>query len=143
MTWRDKVLEAARGWLGTPYHHAARVKGAGVDCAMLLTAVYHEAGLIPEIDPRPYPQDWHLHRGEERFLNWVRQYGRQLSDGELPSPGDIVLFRYGRCVSHGGIVLNWPTIIHAYMPLGKVTMDDVLPGSELAVRHHSTWTFDT
>lgn len=66
---RARIVEEARSWLGTPYHHHAMVKGAGVDCAMLLVAVYGAVGLLPEgFDPRPYPQDWHLHRDCERYL---------------------------------------------------------------------------
>jgi cell wall-associated NlpC family hydrolase len=136
--WRERVVEAALSWLRTPYHHAACVKGAGVDCAMLLTAVYHEAGIIPHIDPRPYPPDWHLHRGEEKFLGWVTQFAHKT---DTPGPGDVILFKYGRCVSHGGIVYRWPTIIHSYMPARVVTLDDIAPNTDLAKRVHSYWTF--
>jgi len=31
---RLAVTEEARVWLGTPYHHMGRVKGAGTDCLM-------------------------------------------------------------------------------------------------------------
>ncbi|MDO6044547.1 hypothetical protein Q4P48_08410 [Neisseria gonorrhoeae] len=44
---RARIVEEARSWLGTPYHHHAMVKGAGVDCAMLLVAVYGAVGLLP------------------------------------------------------------------------------------------------
>jgi cell wall-associated NlpC family hydrolase len=33
---RASVLEEARGWLRTPYHHMGRVRGGGTDCLMLL-----------------------------------------------------------------------------------------------------------
>ena len=57
MDLRQRIVEEARSWLGTPYHHQAMVKGAGVDCAMILVAVYRAVGLIPAgFDPRPYPQ---------------------------------------------------------------------------------------
>jgi cell wall-associated NlpC family hydrolase len=104
-------------WLATPYHHQACVKGAGVDCAMLLVAVYRAAGLIPAIDPRPYPPDWHLHRSAERYLGWLERYGRETA---TPSPGDVALFRFGRCFSHGAIVVAWPSLIHAYIGEGCV-----------------------
>jgi cell wall-associated NlpC family hydrolase len=42
---------------------------------------------------------------------------------EVGLPGDIVLYRFGRCISHGAIVLAWPQIIHAYIRLG-VVMDE-------------------
>ena len=33
------VVRMARTWLGTPYHHQGRVKGAGVDCGGLVIGV--------------------------------------------------------------------------------------------------------
>ena len=60
-------------WIGTPYHHAADVKGrtGGVDCAMLLVRVYCDRGLVEKFDPRPYTRDWFLHRNEERYLGFL------------------------------------------------------------------------
>lgn len=117
---REAVVQEAMGWLRTPYHHQGNVKGAGVDCAFLLIRVYHAVGLIPDIDPRPYPMDWHLHRGEERYLRWIEEYARSVDE---PQPGDIVLYQFGRCVSHGAIVVEWPTILHAYVGEGCVLSD--------------------
>lgn len=114
------VVEEARTWLGTPYHHQGRIKGVGVDCAMILCDVFHAAGLIPYIDPRPYPPDWHMHRSEERYLSWVEKYADPV---ETPEPGDVALYRFGRTISHGAIVVAWPTIIHAYRGEGVVLAD--------------------
>lgn len=107
---RQAVLAIARTWLKTPWHHRARVKGAGVDCAQILIAVYAEAGLVEEFDTGDYPPDWMMHRSQERFLEFVRQYADQV---EAPLPGDLALYFVGRCFSHGAIVTAWPEIIHA------------------------------
>lgn len=107
---RRLVIQIAESWLNTPYHHMASVKGVGVDCAFLLREVYFEAGLIEKFDIPYYPPDWAMHRSEERFLNTVESYSRPVLK---PRPGDIAVFRYGRCVSHGAIVLDWPVIIHS------------------------------
>lgn len=107
---RQSVLAIARTWLKTPWHHRARVKGAGVDCAQILIAVYAEAGLIDEFDTGDYPPDWMMHRSQERFLEFVRQYADQV---DAPLPGDLALYFVGRCFSHGAIVTAWPEIIHA------------------------------
>jgi len=111
------VVVEARTWLGTPYHHQARVRGVGVDCAMLLCEVFEACGMIPHVDPRPYPPDWHLHRSEEKYLGWIKQYADQV---DAPLPGDVVLYKFGRTVSHAGIVIDWPMIIHAYRGQGCV-----------------------
>lgn len=115
MTTRQNVVAEARTWLRTPYHHQGRIKGVGVDCAMLLCEVYEAVGLIPHVDPSPYPQDWHFHREEERYLGWITKYAQETS---IPLPGDVALFQFGRCVSHGAIVVAWPTIIHSYFREG-------------------------
>lgn len=118
---RDEVVREAKSWLGTPYHHQAFVKGAGVDCGFLLICIYHACGLIDWIDPRPYPHDWHLHRSAEMYLGWVERYAMKVD--RAPKAGDIVLFKFGRCISHGGIMLNDHDIIHAYIGLGVVIGD--------------------
>jgi NlpC/P60 family putative phage cell wall peptidase len=110
---RAAVVAEARSWLGTPYHHRAEVKGAGVDCARLLHAVYRGCGLVAAIAIPPYPPDWHLHRGAERYLAAVLDHAAEIA--EPPLPGDIALWRFGRCFSHGAIVVAWPTVIHAYV----------------------------
>lgn len=132
---QDRIISEATGWLMTPYHHAADVKGAGVDCAMLLVRVFHAAGLIPAIDPRPYPADWMLHRDEERYLGWVKQYADQTT---TPLPGDVVLFRVGRCFAHAGVVTAWPEIIHAYRDEGAVVRGRFDTG-RLAGREMQFW----
>jgi cell wall-associated NlpC family hydrolase len=118
---RAAVVACAQGWLRTPYHHHANVKGAGVDCAFLLLEVYVEAGLIERFDPGHYPADWMMHRDEERYLATIERFARrQLGDDETPGPGDVVAWRFGRCFSHGAIVTRWPYVIHAYARSGVV-----------------------
>src|SRR5262249_18131582 len=85
----------------------------------LLCKVFHTAGMIPDIDPRPYPHDWHLHRDQERYIGWVEKFGRRV---DQPQPADIALYRFGRCFAHGAIVVRWPQIIHAYVGR-KVQLD--------------------
>lgn len=111
------VAEAAR-WLGTPWHHKARVQGAGVDCIQFLVAVYHACGLIPEIDTGDYPRDWMLHRGEELLLDGLSEYAEEIE--APPLPGDIVVYRFGKCYSHAGIVCGDGEIVHAYLEEGAV-----------------------
>jgi NlpC/P60 family putative phage cell wall peptidase len=111
---RAAVVAEARRWLGTPYHHGACVKGAGVDCAQLLIGVFSAVGLIATPKIESYPPDWHLHRSAERYLGIVLAHARELED-EMPLPGDVALWRFGRCYSHGAIVIEWPLIIHAYL----------------------------
>lgn len=118
LTERQRAIVAeAERWLGTPYHHAADVLGVGVDCAMLPVRVFCDLGLVPPFDPRPYPHDWMLHRSDEIYLGWVERFGERVDD---PEPGDLALFRVGRCLAHGGIVVAPGVMIHADLRAGGV-----------------------
>jgi cell wall-associated NlpC family hydrolase len=101
---RAAFVAEAMDWLGTPFRDQADVKGGGVDCAMLLVRAAVDTGLVPPFDPRPYAPQWHLHRDEEKFLNIVSQLGTEVQRD--PIAGDVIVYRVGRCFSHGGIVLR-------------------------------------
>jgi cell wall-associated NlpC family hydrolase len=119
------VVREAQRWLNTPYHHGAAVQGkdGGVDCLMLLCCVFFKAGVAPWTDPRPYPSDWMLHRSDERYLMGLEGHAQQLAPGTPPEPGDIQTFRFGRTFSHAGIITDWPFMVHAYLPAGRVILD--------------------
>lgn len=117
---RQAVLAEARRWLGTPYHHRGRIRGVGVDCAMLPAEVYAACGLIPKVAIAYYPPDWHLHRGGERYLGHVLANAHPVL---RPMPGDLCLWRFGRCLAHGAIVVSWPVVIHAVAGLAVLEED--------------------
>lgn len=119
---RTSVIAEARTWAGTPYHSNAAIKGAGADCALMPLAVYRAC--LPRLAALPIPEyveQWHLHRGEELYLQYVLALGaRQI---ESPEPGDFALFKQGRLFSHGAVVLAWPQIIHAVIGSGCIYAD--------------------
>lgn len=121
---RAAVVAEAKTWLRTPWHHEARVKGSGVDCAQFLIGVYAGVGLVPAITTEHYPHDWHLHRDEPRFLAYLLQFADPV---DAPLPGDVAMFQYGRHAAHGAIVIDeaGPTIIHAWRDERMVTLTDL------------------
>ncbi len=121
-TQRAMVVAEARSWLRTPYAHAADIKGVGVDCAMILVRVFHDLKLVPKFDPRPYPPDFYMNQEEQKYLNWVKEYCGEVTEA---LPGDILTFQFGRCVSHAGICIGWPWMIHAYRPDRHVVLCDL------------------
>jgi NlpC/P60 family putative phage cell wall peptidase len=128
---RAAVVAEARRWIGTPYHHAADIRGAGVDCGMLIVRVFIDAGLCAPFDPRPYPPDWHLHRSEERYLGFVFD---RCAEVAAAKPGDVIVFRYGRCYSHGGIVTSAAPLafVHAFWPAKVVMEEELARNAQLA-----------
>jgi hypothetical protein len=140
---RRKVIVEAKTWLHphTAYNHKQSVKGAGADCAMFPLAVYRACGLIPEsFVPPDYSPQWHLHQSEEIYLQTVaplmveyKPFQQSRTCSPLPLPADFVIFKFGRTFSHGAIVVEWPIIIHSYIPHG-VQLSDALADGQLVGR---------
>ena len=120
---RAAVIREAMSWIRTPFHHEGRVKGAGVDCLMLLAEVYERAGVVGHITVPHYPPDWFMHRDAERYLEGLAGYAQEIPGP--PEPADIALYKLegGRCFFHGTIVVEWPgRLIHASGMVGFVTL---------------------
>ncbi len=140
---RAAVVAEARKWMLTPYRHCADIRGVGVDCGMLIVRVFVDLGLTPPFDPRPYDPDWMIHRDDEKYLGF---FTRRCAPVRQPQPGDIVLFRYGRSYSHGGIVTQSDPIalIHAYHDAGCVieehlTRNPALTDPRRKLAYFSIW----
>ena len=54
MTRADLIAEARR-WIGTPFHHQARLRGVGADCIGLLVGAAQACGYGPIDVPTNYP----------------------------------------------------------------------------------------
>jgi NlpC/P60 family putative phage cell wall peptidase len=108
------IVSAARGWLGTPYHHQASVKGAGADCLGLVRGVYREVmGREPEPAPA-YSRDWGETSGCETLLEAAARNLIPVAR-DAARPGDVVVFRLrpGTIAKHAAILATSGTMIHA------------------------------
>jgi hypothetical protein len=156
MEERGRVVAGARLWCGVAYHHRAAVRpgpgGRGaIDCARILIETFADAGLISRFVPEEYSPDWHLHRGEERYLSVIESYCRQVGEGQASlvergpdftvEPGDVLMWRHGRTFSHSAIVTSWPLIVHAFAPEESVVECNVngTPMAEKPMRVYSYW----
>lgn len=109
----DDLVRTARGYLGTPFHHAGRQKGLGVDCVGLVLCALHELGAT-DWDDRHYSRlvdPDHLRRQIERHCDPVPVEARQ--------PGDLLLFRVQGVAQHVGLFTG-ESVIHAYETVGYV-----------------------
>jgi hypothetical protein len=135
MSTREAVCAEALTWVGTPFHDCADVKGAGVDCAMLLVRIYCGLGIAPHFDPRPYKPQWFEHQDDPIYLNWLRKYSHQVSE---PEAGDIAMFQFGKQAAHGAVVIEpGRSMVHAFKPSAKVIFDDL---RHLRPFFHSYWS---
>ena len=108
MVTREEIVAAARGWLGTPYHHQASVKGVGSDCLGLIRGIWRELyGPEPEAMP-PYTPDWGSATGSETLLAAACRHLVKLDDVSTARPGDVLVFRMRDegVAKHAGILVS-------------------------------------
>ncbi len=110
----DEVVRIARGWLGTPYHHQASVRGVGADCLGLVRGVWRELYGCDAEAPPPYSRDWAEASGRETMLAAASRHLRRV-ETDARSAGDVVVFRLraGTVAKHAGILTSAATMIHA------------------------------
>lgn len=120
----ERLVQGARGWIGTPYVHQAATKGAGCDCLGLIRGLWRELlGAEPETVPA-YSMDWSEPQGEERLWAAALRHMAMKDSGDA-APGDVLLFRMrqGAVAKHLGLqarVGASASFIHAYARHGVV-----------------------
>lgn len=121
-----RIICEAWEWIGTPYHHQARLKKVGVDCAQLVLGVAENV-LLPknEINIDVYSPEWHLHNKEEKMCEMIEKFKCERIPVEERTPGDILTFKFGRVQSHMGILVNDNQFIHARVDIGKVVLNQL------------------
>jgi NlpC/P60 family putative phage cell wall peptidase len=101
----NRVVRAARDWIGTPYVHQMATKGAGCDCLGLLRGVWREIVGGEPIRIAPYSMDWSEPQGEERLWQAaiVHLVAKSITQ---EAAGDVMLFRMreGAVAKHLGIL---------------------------------------
>lgn len=116
------VVDIARSWIGTPYHHQAAVMGVGCDCLGLIRGVWSARyGDEPEAIPN-YSADWSEPQGHEALMQAATRHFTRKTQAD---PGDVLLFRMrsGAVAKHLGILTGSgqsPSFIHSYQGHGVV-----------------------
>lgn len=117
----ERVLAAARRWIGTPYLHGASCRGAGSDCLGLVRGVWREViGEEPE-HPDAYAGNWAEADPRERMHDGLSKHLGPV-DVALARPGDVLLFRlrengpagHAAILSAGSPTAAAATMIHAW-----------------------------
>lgn len=116
---RGEIVAAARGWVGTPYHHQASLRGSGCDCLGMVRGVWRECiGPEPELTP-PYGRSWAEGTGAETLLDAARRHFVPADDVRA---GVLLVFRWkpGLPAKHLGIAVDEGRFVHAYNSAGRV-----------------------
>ena len=98
------IIEAARSYVGTPFHHGGRLPGVGLDCIGVIVCAARAAG-VPHHDVLAYP----LRPNGQLTIELSAQLDR-VADAE---PGDVLQMSFGGEPHHVAIYTG-DTIIHAY-----------------------------
>jgi NlpC/P60 family putative phage cell wall peptidase len=117
----ERVIAAARGWLGTPYHDQASVQGVGCDCLGLIRGVWRKLYGPEPMPIPPYSRDWGETGTREPLAEAARTVMPELPPTDVV-PGALLLFRMrtGAVAKHCGIVSAPDRFIHAYERSGVV-----------------------
>jgi NlpC/P60 family putative phage cell wall peptidase len=117
MPTRQDIIDAARGWIGTPYRHQASLRNAGCDCLGLVRGVWRELyGEEPETPPA-YSPGWAESKGGEALALAGFRHLLHVPDKNFVA-GDVLLFRWRPHLpaKHAGIAAgppSSPSMIHA------------------------------
>lgn len=107
----NHLVIAARSYVGTPFHHGARLPGVGLDCIGVVVCAASACGL-PHIDQAAYPL---RPNGQLRTA-----LDSQLVRVPSASAGDVLLMSFDGEPHHVALFTGAAnTIIHAYATVRK------------------------
>ena len=116
----DVWIAELREWVGTPWHHQGRAKGAGADCIGLVIGAAHALKLTT-FDIFTYPAVPHdrVLETELRKTPLVRE----IPEAEI-QPGDLEIYTLYRLPQHVAVRTQLPDgragMLHAYVSEGRV-----------------------
>jgi NlpC/P60 family putative phage cell wall peptidase len=121
----ERVVAAARGWLGTPYHDQASLRGVGCDCLGFARGVWREVVGEEPLEVPPYSRDWGEIGGREVLAEAA---GSIMLPGDpaRPEPGMLLIFRMHRAAiaKHCRFVTEMGAeggrFVHGYERLGVI-----------------------
>lgn len=130
--FQERIIEIARTWIDTPYHHQASLKGIGADCVGLLCGVGKEMGIIPESYRMPLYDPFGS--GETLFCELAR-FADHIPTGDR-QPGDVLIISVLNTPSHVAIMTD-RGMIHSATWLKRVVEHAIRPTDERKI--HSVY----
>jgi len=101
--WKDLKVQ---------YEHRGTSRN-GCDCTGLIIGALREMGYLKNYKLRIYPPDWNLHAKADNYI--VEELSKFADEITKPGIGDLVLFHFGRCIAHVGVVIENGLFVHCYL----------------------------
>lgn len=119
-----KIVDTARGYIGTPWEHQGRHKVLGVDCIGLLICVAHEVfGIFHDVSDYDRMPDGTLLKMLDTYLDRI-----PFSEARI---GDVVAMKFDDQPHHVAILGDYLyggfSIIHSFARSGKVIETRLTP----------------
>lgn len=114
MVTRQQIVDEARTWLGTPFHHQARNKGIGADCIGVVGMTGVSLGLLKAEDiPKDYAHSPNAAMMQKKLEEHL--YKIPVSDAKI---GDVLHLVFDIEPQHVAIITDIG-LIHAYAQVRK------------------------
>jgi cell wall-associated NlpC family hydrolase len=122
MSLNEDISKEARNWIDVKYEHRGATK-KGCDCVGLLVGVLKALGYGKDYIVKKYPNDWSLHG---QAGNYIVEELESVADKIIGATiGDIVLFKFSKCVAHIGILIENGLFIHTHSKGGKCKVSKI------------------
>lgn len=115
------LCDIVKQWkaLKVPYEHRGASRN-GCDCTGLIIGALREMGFLENYKIRNYPPDWNLHGGAGNYI--MEEINKVADRVKRPAPGLVVLFYFGKCVSHAGLIIEHDLFVHCHKLSRKVVI---------------------
>jgi len=138
MIFGERIVAEAKNWLGVKYQHRG-ISKRGCDCTGLIIGVLQSLSYMPGYKLREYPKDWNLHAGAGDYIREeISKVADKVNDSSKQA-GDILLFRFGKCIAHCGIFIGKAVFVHCYLGSGKVCKSVLAPQGQWNSRLAETY----
>lgn len=133
----NEIVREAWSWQGVKYQHRGTTQ-YGCDCTGLIIGVLQELGYLKNYNLRWYPIDWNLHNMADNYIiEELEKYADKVTD---PKAGDVIVFNFGKCPAHAGIILDDKVFIHSFVTAGRCILSP-LNSQKWRKRIHSYYRF--
>jgi NlpC/P60 family putative phage cell wall peptidase len=122
---QNMIFTQARTWIGTPFHHQARLKGKGCDCLGLIVGVVDELGLQDSNGMKLAAYDEVTYSKEPDGAYLIQKLTGLLEEVPIAEAraGDLALFKIRENPQHLAILSDYEGglgMIHSFAPSRRV-----------------------